>query len=149
ATESRIQLGINPDDIFGAWCALQTPVPTNQFTNADGGLETFYGCVPNWGTGPSGLPDGGPDAGPACALFPPDGGPAVPVGCDKIWLCGPQGGVCRCTAASCASGTVSPGTPLNQYPAELDATLDDTGTTLTGTLATPSGAHLNIHLMKQ
>ena len=38
------------------------------------------------------------------------------------------------------------GTPAVQYPIELDAALDATGTTLTGTLTTGG---VTVHLMKQ
>ncbi len=148
-TGSRLQLGLDPSDIYATWCGLQTPVLWWQAqTTPDGGVQNFYSCVPNWGTGSSGLPDGGADAGPACALFPPDGGASVPIDCEKLALCDP-GSVCSCGATSCASRAVPAGTPLNQYPADLDVTLDGTRTMLTGTLATPSGTRLNVHLTKQ
>jgi hypothetical protein len=146
-TGDRIQLGIDTGDLFGDWCALQTPVPVDQVPAADGGVETSYGCVPPWAFGGNG--SNGSDAGLGCSLLPPDGGPPVPVGCEKIALCQP-GAACACTAASCSARAVPDGTPPNQYPVDLDATLDEAGTTLTGTLADPGGGtRLNIHLTKQ
>jgi hypothetical protein len=147
---NRIQLGIDSFDVYTAWCALQTPVLVNAFLLPDGGTQRFYGCLPNWGTGPNSAPDGGPDAGLGCALTPPDGGAIVPVDCDKITLCQIGAGACSCSASSCTSRSVPSGTPPNQYPTELDAALDGTGRTLTGTLALPNGiGRITVHLTKQ
>jgi hypothetical protein len=147
--ESRLQLGLDPSDIYAAWCALETPVLWWQYQSTpDGGLQNLYSCVPNWGTGPSGLPDAGAGAGPGCALFPPDGGAGVPIDCDKLFLCDEQR-VCACTATTCTARGVAANTPINQFPIDLDVTLDDTGTMLNGTLAMPNGTRLNVHFTKQ
>jgi hypothetical protein len=148
----RIQLGINPHDVYAAWCALQTPYvfSFSELPVPDGGTQA-YGCLPNWGTGPNNSPDGGPDGGPGCALTPPDGGAILPVDCEKIALCGLGLGlnVCSCTASSCTSLAVPSGAGANQYPVELDAALDSTGKTLTGTLAISSTLRVTVVLTKQ
>lgn len=42
----RIQLGIDPNDVFAAWCALQTSYPLWQYQDTpDGAVQTAYGCV--------------------------------------------------------------------------------------------------------
>jgi hypothetical protein len=146
---NRIQLGINSLDVYAAWCVLQTPVLVEAIPLPDGGTQEFYGCLPNWGTGPNDSPDGGPDAGPGCALTPPDGGAIVPVDCNKIALCQLGGGACTCTASSCTGWSVSSGLAANQYPTELDAALDNTGTSLTGTLELPRATRYTVHLTKQ
>jgi hypothetical protein len=148
---NRIQLGINSPDVYAAWCALQTPILVNAIPLPDGGTAEFYGCLPNWQTGPNNSADAGPDAGPGCALTPPDGGAMLPVDCNKISLC-IGGGACVCTASSCTGWSAPSDTAANQYPTELDAALDSTGTSLTGTLVVPqagSTTRYTVHLTKQ
>ncbi len=157
----RIQLGANPGDLFGAWCALQTPIPFYETTitgvfldggvvqTNDGGspigvpgivdggvVSTFYSCLPNEPSmsGPSG-----------CAQMNPDG-TTTPVDCGKLTLC-QLSQTCECTATSCTSYPVAASTPVGSYPVELDGALDATGTMLTGTLNV--GTRVTVHLIKQ
>jgi hypothetical protein len=149
---NRIQLGIDPYDVYVAWCALQTPYVVSEIPLPDGGTRVFYGCVPNWDTGPNNSFDGGTDAGPGCALTPPDGGAILPVDCEKLALCRVGANACSCTASSCTSLAVSSGAAANQYPIEMDAAFDNTGTSLTGTLGMPgagSTIRYTVHLTKQ
>lgn len=147
----RIQLGIDPNDIFEAWCALQTSYPLWQYQSTpDGAFQTAYGCVAHglqFETGPSGHSDAGPDAGAGCLLTAADGGANTLIDCSKLNLC-VQANVCLCTATNCVSRSVPAGTsPLN-YPIDVDATLDAAGTSLTGTLVF-GGTRVVIHLQKQ
>jgi hypothetical protein len=140
----RIQVGINPNDIESAWCALQTPIPDVE-TNTNGkGADatttttTFYGCLPNLGT-QSGTTD--------CALIAMDG-TKTPVDCDKLYLCNDIR-ACNCTADSCSSNWQPAGDAgPDQYPDELDAALDASGKTLTGTL-TLGDVRVTVHLTRQ
>ncbi len=71
----------------------------------------------------------------------------VPVDCGKLALC--LDNVCACTASSCTSEPAIPdGSTPAQYPVELDAALDATGTTLTGTLNL-AGTRVTVVLTKQ
>lgn len=151
AQADRIQLGVNPGDLYAAWCALQTPYPSYEtsfshdagYTSVvsgivDGGtVDTFYSCLPNEGSmsGPNG-----------CALLGPDGG-STPVNCGRLSLCG-IGAACQCSASGCVSEQVGAGTPVSNYPVELDAMLDSAGTTLTGTLNL-DGSRVTVVLQKQ
>ena len=151
AQGDRIQLGANPEDLYAAWCALQTPYVSYEtafshdagYTSVvpgivDGGtVEASYRCLPNEGSmsGPNG-----------CALLGPDGG-STPVNCGKLSLCG-FGAVCTCSASGCVSQQVPPGTLVSNYPVELDAMLDSTGRTLTGTLNL-DGNRVTVVLQKQ
>ena len=128
---NRIQLGIDPADLWAAWCALQTPVPETPDALS-------YNCEPN-------LPFG--EMAGSCALMEPDG-TSVPVDCGKLALCR-MAEECTCTASACAAGTVPNGTPPDQYPDELDGALDATGSTLTGTLMLGAGTRLTVVLQKQ
>jgi hypothetical protein len=157
---NRIQLGVNGADLYAAWCALQTPIAYYQTTITgtigdggvipgkdgqpisvpgivDGGVvSTFYACAPNEPSmfGPSG-----------CALQNPDGS-YTPIDCGKLALC--QGSLaCQCSASGCTSYQVAPGTPVANYPVELDGALDATGTMLTGTLNL--GVRVTVHLTKK
>jgi hypothetical protein len=149
--EARIQLGAVPGDLYAAWCALQTPVPYEITTivmqsgteiiigASDAGVvSTQYACVaPNT---VSGAPGGG------CQVTNADGGTS-PISCQKTDLCqGPQP-ACTCTASACASVQVPAGTPVAQYPVELDGALDATGKILTGTLTVGNG--VTVHLTRQ
>jgi hypothetical protein len=123
----RVQVGLNPGDLEATWCALQTPVASTSSSGSKlpdaGGTSTVYGCLPDWGftLGTSN-----------CSIADPDG-QSDPVDCDKVYLCDSVH-VCDCTASACTTRGQPAGTPVNQYPVELDAALDATGTTLTGTL---------------
>jgi hypothetical protein len=160
----RIQLGVNPGDLYAGWCALQTPIPFYETTItgvvADGGtvvptndggtpitvsgvvdggvVSTFYGCTPNVPT----MQDG---TGSSCALQNPDG-TWTPIDCGKLNLC-QLSLACMCSASGCTSYSIASGTPVGNYPIELDGALDSTGTQLTGTLNV--GTRVTVHLVKQ
>jgi hypothetical protein len=159
--ESRIQAGLKPNDYYGAWCALQTPyyVLTGYMGSGigpdggDGGapgagfVPTYgYSCVPGSGGGSSGS---GADQQCFAQNSSVDGGYTdYPVDCGKFTLC--TYGVCTCTATSCTSSpVVAAGAIPSGYPVELDAALDSTGKTLTGTLALSSTLRVTVVLTKQ
>jgi hypothetical protein len=148
----RIQLGAQSTDLYAAWCALQTPIPSYETTiTPDGGIptsisgasdagvvSTFYTCAPNL---PSMI---SPTTG--CVLINPDQ-TTIPIDCGKFALCEGSLG-CQCNASGCASEQVAAGTPVGNYGTELDGTLDSTGTTLTGTLNL-DGTRVTVVLQKQ
>jgi hypothetical protein len=72
-----------------------------------------------------------------------------PVDCGKFGLC--MHNVCACMATSCAASSpdVPAGTLPSGYPVELDAALDSTGKTLTGTLALSTDLRVTVVLTKQ
>ena len=153
----RIQLGANPGDLYAAWCSLQTttyPTYETSFAHPDAGytstvpgivdggvVSVFYTCLPNGGSMFS--PTGG------CAVGSSDGG-WTPVDCGKLSLC-TLNMACQCTATGCASEQIAAGTPVSNYPVEIDGALDPTGTMLTGTLTLDgqSGTRITVHLTKQ
>ncbi|HET6149775.1 MAG TPA: hypothetical protein VFH68_19710, partial [Polyangia bacterium] len=118
---NRVRLTVSPKDIYGAWCPLQTVVATAE-------SPTGYGCAvqpvtydpqlggcfraDEWAT-----TDGGADAGPAG------------VNCAQAALCGASS-VCTCTASGC---TITPPTG-NDSVIKIDATLENNGANLVGTL---------------
>lgn len=126
----RIQLGVDPNDLYSAWCAIEPSLP-----NAT--QSTGYGCLPDF-------QQAGYTPGSGCWLLP-TGGTTEALDCSKLDLCF-MGMVCSCTANACTSAAVPEGTPAVNYPIELDAALDATGTTLTGTLTTGG---VTVHLTKQ
>src|ERR1022692_76510 len=150
----RIQLGINPPDLYAAWCALQPVTYASYATSfahdagytstvpgiVDGGVvNVSYNCIPNEGVG------WGTTGGTLNAAD----GTTTPIDCGKLTLCWSH--VCSCTASGCASPPIAAGTPVAQYPVELDGALDTTGATLTGTLTLggQSGERITVHLTKQ
>jgi hypothetical protein len=185
---NRIQVGIKPNDYYGVWCALQTPV-TNYFytligSPPDGGLDgggpvsgpvigfdtttappdagsnwtvtdltITYGCLAKFG-----LVSGSGDNSTCVVVtdtevLPVQNAPAPqqsqPVDCGKYNLCITQA-VCGCTPTSCISSPLLPSDALPaQYPVELDAALDSTGKTLTGTLALSTDLRVTVVLTKQ
>jgi hypothetical protein len=138
---NRIQLGINPTDLFAQWCALQTSYPSSGASDAG----TTYSCAPNWPNFETGAGDAG---GGTCNLVNPDGGTDT-IDCDKLILCFASWAVCSCTATSCTNIQVASGTPADRYTTELDGAMDKTGSTLTGTLVIDDGARVTVHLQKQ
>jgi hypothetical protein len=165
---NRIQVGIKPNDYYAAWCALQTPhafvgeisfdagppgVEVSGLVPFDGGAGaadaasgaiTYLAC--SW---PGGGGSGTTDAGTTCegdnGL---SGQEVVPVDCGKFALCNAM--VCACTATTCdSSPVVAAGSAPSQYPVELDAALDSTGKTLTGTLALSTDLRVTVVLQKQ
>jgi len=150
---NRIQMGANINDLYDGWCAIQTPFLwyTVQTTQQEGGVAdgggdggglgvSLYACLPYFP-----ISDCLVAGVSRCCLIEPNG-INDPVDCQIISLCSP-GGVCSCTAAGCTGHVVPAGTPLNDYPVELDAALDSTGTTLTGTLVL-SGSRITVRLQK-
>jgi hypothetical protein len=160
--ESRIQAGLKPNDFYGAWCALQTPyyvltgyMSSGGLPDAGGGfggagggfIPTFgYFCVPGTAASISGT-----GADEQCTLRNDsiDGGSAnQPVDCGKYALCTQN--ACTCTATSCSVvPAVAAGAIPSDYPVELDAALDSTGKTLTGTLAISTNLRVTVVLQKQ
>jgi len=144
-TENRIQIGINPKDLFAAWCAIETPVPSENTTLVsvdDAGIEavttTSYACLPD---------TGGSKTGSSCYTPDANGQDTQPVDCDKLFLCAVTP-VCTCTATSCAIPSVPTDTPPSGYPVELDAALDSSGSSLTGTLLL-DGQRITVRMQKQ
>jgi len=133
---SRVRLTVSPNDIYGAWCQLQTVVATAQG-------PTGYGCVvqhvpydPQLGgciNGEWAPTDGGADAG------------LLGVNCAQANLCGASG-VCTCTVSGC---TITP--PTGDTPViKIDATLENDGANLVGTLLLDDGrTRVTIRLQKQ
>jgi len=172
---NRIQVGIKPNDYYAAWCALQTPFAFVAETSFDAGLPGLPGLpgveVQWWAPVDGGagaadaasgtmmyfacpFPPGGVEsnAGTAAQMCDGENGlwgqAVVPVDCGKYYLCNSM--VCACTATSCTSSpAMAVGSPPSQYPVELDAALDSTGKTLTGTLALSTDLRVTVVLQKQ
>jgi hypothetical protein len=148
--EDRIQAGLKPNDYYGAWCALQTSyyILDGYVNSGDAGyVQNFvYSCVPGAGGVSSG---DGADRQCFTQISSADASSSdQQVDCGKFTLCNRN--VCACTASSCASGPVVPaGTLPSGYPVELDAALDGTGKTLTGTLALSTDLRVTVVLQKQ
>jgi hypothetical protein len=152
---SRIQLGLKPNDYYKAWCALQTSYhilvgymsqpPDGGGVPLDGGwYPTYaYSCNPEPGAGEN------LDTH-QCTLEidNPDGSHTYPpIDCGKMYLCAYQ--VCDCNATGCgAFPALDASSIAAQYPVELDAALDATGTNMTGTLNI-AGTRVTIHLQRQ
>jgi hypothetical protein len=75
----RLRFGVGLQDLWGGWCALQTPAPGSG------------SCLPNWG---------GLSSPTGCSLTNPDTGAVVPVDCGKFNLCRLTM-VCQCDASEC------------------------------------------------
>jgi hypothetical protein len=169
---NRIQVGIKPNDYYAAWCALQTPSAFVAETSFDAGVPGFPGAEVQWWApfdGGAGAPDaasgtityfacpfsGGGiplNSGISAAMCVGENGlygqDLIPVDCGKSYLCGAM--VCACTATGCdSSPVVASGSAPSDYPVELDAALDSTGKTLTGTLALSTDLRVTVVLQKQ
>jgi hypothetical protein len=173
--EDRIQAGLKPNDYYSAWCALQTPYRVLEGYTASGVQALDGGQAGVDGVKPA-VDGGQPDAGGMVPIFdyrclPTIGGGVSGEGttqqcdiqidstdgsvayqevdCGKFALC--MHNVCACTAPSCgtASPVVPKGTLPSGYPVELDAALDSTGKTLTGTLALSADLRVTVVLTKQ
>jgi len=148
--QDRIQAGLKPNDYYGAWCSLQTPyyIQDSYVNSGDAGYvpNFVYYCLPGAGGTASGS---GADLQCFTQISAPDASPSnQQVDCGKFTLCNKN--VCECTASSCVSGPVVPaGTLPSGYPAELDAALDSTGKTLTGTLALSTDLRVTVVLTRQ
>ncbi len=149
--ENRIQAGLKPNDYYGAWCALQTPyyVLDGYVGTGDGGMvpNFVYSCMPGAGGGTSEV--GGVQQCTVQSQSIDGSFSDQPVDCGKFALC--LHNVCACTASSCAASSpvVPAGTLPSGYPVELDAALDSTGKTLTGTLALSTDLRVTVVLTKQ
>ena len=114
----RIQLGVDPNDLYAGWCQLQTAYDWTSQTGS-------YSCVP--------LPkteNFEPSTG-LCTLNLSDGTTQT-VDCLKWDECF-MSMVCACTSSGCVANTVPAGAPASQY-VELDGALDASGSTLTATV---------------
>jgi len=115
----RIQLGVDPNELYAGWCQLQTAY---DWTAQNGS----YNCVP--------LPvseNFEPSTG-VCTLNLSDG-TAQTVDCLKWDECF-MGMVCACTSSGCVANTAPAGALASQYTVELDGALDSSGSTLTATV---------------
>jgi hypothetical protein len=115
----RIQLGVDPNELYAGWCQLQT---SYDWTAQNGG----YNCVP--------LPETEnfePSTG-VCTLNFSDGTKQT-VDCLKWDECF-MSSVCACTSGGCVANTAPAGARASQYGVELDGVLDTSGTTLTATV---------------
>lgn len=143
---NRIQIGLKPHDYYAGWCALQSSYRVFLgWTDSGTVLNYGYRCLP--GASGSESIDLNP---PQCniQINAPDGSYSQqPADCGKYTLC--LGRVCDCDATSCGSSPTMPAdaTPP-QYPAELDAALDSSGTSMTGTLNL-DGMRITVHLQRQ
>jgi hypothetical protein len=128
----RIRFGIDPLDLYGAWCALVPPVP-NELSPSGYACGAISGAR-NY----DGLDD--------CAFQFATSDPMepyvlVPVDCGIFELCS-GGGPCTCTASACGPYVIpSDGSSLDNYPVVVDAAIDPAGTMLTGTLAIKDGVN--------
>jgi hypothetical protein len=134
----RIQLGIDFNDFYAPWCALQTPQPAMNVPTSD----TGYYCGPALGSNLVKLEKLTPDA-TTCTMYLLDG-TTLKVNCDWANLCAVTP-VCTCTSSACTAIRTADGSALAQYPAEIDGQLDAAGTTLTGTLGHGGGTTIVLH----
>jgi hypothetical protein len=134
----RIQTGLDPSDVYTGWCALQTPMAV---TDPSTGLSGFS-CAPAATKIEHPVPDS-----PDCILDQADG-TSQTVDCGWLSLCWLPS-VCTCIQTACTALLTPDGTPVTQYPGEIDGQLDATGTTLTGTLLLPGAGRVTVVLEKQ
>lgn len=121
---ARLQVGVVQNELWKAWCELETPVP--QYNGAsDGGCGPLlgYGCLGDVSTeqGTNG-----------CMVQSCQQASPVPIDCGKMKLCTVNGlEVCTCTASACDVPVVAPGGiafDMQFAPGHLDGTvkgLDD------------------------
>jgi hypothetical protein len=119
---NRIHAGLDPNDVYAAWCLLQTP---RDWTDPSDGIPA-YNCVPRP------LTETYDPTTRACTMNLADG-TTEPVDCLKWDICF-MSMSCACTASGCVENAVPAGTPANQYQLQIDGTLDSSGSTLTGSL---------------
>lgn len=115
----RLRFQFSLTDPWQPWCALQTPIP------ADDGAT--YHCSRH----------GYRDAG---GCFEVGATPPRPLDCGKLSLCWGTPAICACTASGCAA--------IQIINLELDASLEDAGTKLVGTLVTHS-ARVTVRLNRR
>jgi hypothetical protein len=80
-TDLRMRFGVDREEVWAAWCELQTPIPWG---------EDGYACLPKLDSLI------GEDT---CFVY--DGSTEIEVDCCKHSLCEAPAGICRCTEASC------------------------------------------------
>lgn len=151
---NRIQLGLDPADLFTDWCALQTtlfpanPSPPLFSPTSAADARGPYSCTPQ-SVGAvivDGGSDGGADGGGLpCGYTGSDGGAHL-VDCNKEILC--NIGVCTCTSTACASTQAPAGTSPAEYFNELDGALMDQSM-LTGTLNLNGVGRLTVLLQRK
>jgi hypothetical protein len=132
----RLRLGIDPRELYQAWCQLQT-------SYLDEAMDR-YTCLPE----ASGI---GPLQCPAPALETEccgtrASGLSVREDCGKMALCSTA--VCDCTAAGCDI-VMETGAPVSSYHTRLDAALQAGATELVGTLALDDETSVNVRLARQ
>lgn len=132
---SRLRFSVDPDEIWSAWCALQTPYLVSAVAGEDGASLYTYSCLP---------PSAG-DSSPCkveseCQAFgecaDEDGGLAT-VDCAKLALCAPQDSPCACDAGSCSEAV----DPSNDETFDLQVT----ATTMDGNLGGGNGTPIDVH----
>lgn len=106
AASPRVQLSIYQQEIWKAWCALQTAYPEYAWDGeADAGCTgsvTGYACLPLGGSFTS--------SGTQCSISTCEDPAGMPVDCGKLTLCGALGGsACTCDASACSDPTPSTG----------------------------------------
>ena len=84
---TRLQFDVAPNELYEAWCGLQTPYK-DDFNAGDN-----YYCLPNWGSGGDGT---------SCWQIDPMTMGKVARSCGQLRLCTP-GTTCACTATSCTA----------------------------------------------
>jgi len=123
----RIQLGVDLNDIYTKWCALQTPGPSPDGNDAPG---TKFTCGPQLSASLQKIEH--PANSNDCTAYAQDGSTKV-ANCDWLDMCW-LSPVCTCTATACSS-TAMADRMLSQYPVQIDGQLDASGETFTGTMA--------------
>jgi hypothetical protein len=123
----RIRFGVKPEELYAGWCSLQTSVLVDS-------SEPYYQCVPlgalSWG-------------GEQCYVQPDGQGPWLAMSCTKLGLCN---SVCFCDESACGlpdrSESWSP-------PVFVDATLQDGGDLLVGTMRVNETTRLVLRLERR
>jgi hypothetical protein len=137
----RLQLGLDPDQLWTQWCELQTTYPfCNCPNDSDGGCPSPspYRCLPNAATG-------GNESGSGCQYMPCGDSAWIPIDCGRMYLCsmGGLGGPnpCQCTATGCSVPV--PAMPGITFDMQLaSGALDGSESGIGGQQV------LNVHLMK-
>ena len=144
---ARLRLGASFRDLYGEWCATQTPYRREVSDPAE------YYCVPNGEGNIVASADG-----TTCTTTDGLGQPmsidcmtvvacTFPPPCDHLTGgCGDSAGLlCPCDASSCSIPAVVPG----QYPVQIDAALEADGSRLSGTFLASDGTRFTIRLTRQ
>jgi hypothetical protein len=130
----RLQLQIETQEIFKAWCQLQTQI--YEVCNCGSSGCGDFSCLPNSAT---------MTGGSSCAIEPCGQTQFMAVDCGKLSLCSP-GGPCKCTAAGC---TVQVG-PMGDVAFDTQVTPAAINGSVTGLTEMGVAANLfNVHLTEQ